>query len=500
MSLVVQKSSAVDRWLPIGLFISFFMAIVVATIYYAPSWGLMDDFGLLQMAREFKANPQHVQVVSENFITSGMLRPFYYTWAAVFYGIFENSPTVFYIFIAACNMLAMVFWGLVFFNLFGIRKEDRFWTVFFYPLTFFIFTPFWNIFNYLSLQEKFVVFFAPLAIYFFQKLYRKFDQRDLVWLYLCVFCGLMSKATFVYVPFIFFVYALLDLLIFNYRPKTSWLLVWINGLIFAAYAIFTLTFQIQGNYTAKYKSGLSGGAFLGKIFGLPVVMKSLFLVGIAGLVGITVYALSRRRQDLSLGIMIYAALIAYIALLIPWGFQSYLISAIGPLALGGLFPVYAWLNAKGGAVKCLINAVIIVLLCFVFVGNIIPNISRMGDMGRAIAFLKGHKGSSADTYFMPPGYTETADATNKFTKKNVYYCTDGKITADLFSSSGKNYVIFTDLFPSIVLSGVKAADLVYANGTWQIFELLAPAASEETFRVSFRKTMLQQLKAKIREM
>src|SRR5262245_30844954 len=141
------QNPPVNQWLPIGLFVSFFIAIVIATFYFAPSWGLMDDFGLLKTARAFKADPWNLRIVTETFSAAGMLRPFYYSWAAVFYGIFEHWPVGFYIFVAACNMLAMILWGVVFYNLFGIRKEDRFWTVFFYPLTFFVFTPFWNIFN-----------------------------------------------------------------------------------------------------------------------------------------------------------------------------------------------------------------------------------------------------------------------------------------------------------------------------------------------------------------
>jgi hypothetical protein len=311
---------------------------------------------------------------------------------------------------------------------------------------------------------------------------------------------MMSKATFVYVPFIFLVYAFLDLVIFHYRPKTSWMLLWINGIIFAAYAIFTLTFQIQGNYTAKYKEGLAAGVLIGKVFQLSVVMKSLMVMGLVGVLGVAAYSILKRKRERSLGIMIYVALMAYIVLLMPWGFQSYLVSAIGPLALGALFPVYAWLIKKGGAIKLFLNGVLMIVLCFVFFGNIVPNISRMGDIGRAIVFLSSQNQDSKDIYFMPPPYVESADATRKFTQKNVYYCADGKITSDLLSLQGRNYLIMVDLFPSIILSGVNVGDRVFANETWQIFELVSAHGNEETFRVPFKKTMIQKLKVMIREL
>ncbi len=501
MSSAAFPKDSLNKWLPVSLFLFVFGAIVLATLYFSPSWGLMDDFGLLKMAREFKANPAHYQEVTDNFITSGMLRPFYYSWAAVFYGVFENHPAAFYVFVAAWNMLAMIFWGIAFYHLFGVRKEDRFWTVFFYPLSFFVFTAYWNIFNYLSLQEKFVVFFAPLAMYFFQKLYQEFDKRDLFWLCLCMGLGLMSKATFVYVPFAFLVYALLDVTIVRYKPKTSWIFLVLNGFIFGLYAVFTLTFQIHGNYTSKYKDGLDAHNFIQKIVQLSAVMKILIIIGVIGMAGILFYAVAGKRKERSLGVLIYLSLLAYIGLLIPWGSQSYLVSAIGPLALGALFPLYAWLNARGGVIKFLLNSLVIIVIGVIFVGNILPNISRMGDIGRAIAFVSRQDASSDNIYFMPPPYVESADATRKFTGKNIFYCGDGKISRDLLSPNGSSYVIFVDLFPSIILQGVEVGPLVFKNGTWQIFELRPGIpGTEQTFRVPFEKTFVQQLKSKIREL
>jgi hypothetical protein len=500
MSSNAQNQMSVNKWLPIGLFVSFFVAIAVTTFYYAPSWGLMDDYGMVTSAREFKAEPWKTEIVTKNFISSGMLRPFFYTWVAIFYGIFEQWPTGFYVFIAACNMLAMVFWGVIFYHLFQVRREDRFWTIFFYPLTFFVFTPFWNIFNYLSLQEKMIVFFAPLAIYFFQKVYRQLTVRDIVLLYLCVFAGLMSKATFIYVPFVMLVYAVLDILIFRYRPKTSLFFMLVNGVIFAAYTIYTLMFQLQATYTSKYKDGLQTGAFLTKLMHLPALIKVLMLIGIIGGLALFMFVLLKKKQERSLALIIYMGLVCYIALLSPWGFQSYLISALAPLALGALFPIYQWLNAKSGGVKLWVNALILVVLCLVFAGNIAPSISRMGDIAQTIEFLSGRQGTPTDVYFMPPGYTETAYATGKFTGKTIHYCSEGTITAGMLEQQGKDYVILTDLFPSISLSGVKTQERIYANGTWEIFELVPQAGHEEKFNVAFKKTWLQQLKVKIRDL
>jgi hypothetical protein len=486
-----------NKWLPIGLFAACFAAIAAVTLYLAPSWGLMDDYGWVVMAHDMKISPlASAHVLMENFSPCGMFRPFYAIWAAVFYGLFEHWPTGFYIFVAAWNMTAMALWGMVFYHLFEVRREDYYWTVFFYPLTFFMFTPFWNIFNYLSLQEKFVVLFAPLTIFLFQKLYKDFRRSDAAWMGLLIFLGLMSKATFVFIPFIFLVYAVLDLAVFRYRPRLSLALAGINGAVFAGYAVFTFAAQLKGGYTARYKESLAGGSFLVKILHLPLVVKALVILAVIGFVAVCAYAVVKKKPELSPAVLIYLGLMAYIGLLLPWGFQSYLLSALGPLVLGTVFPVYAWLNRKEGLVKFAVNATVVLCLIFVFIGNIAPSIARMADIRGMIDHLRQ---TSDGTYLIPPGYMETADATRKFTGKKVIYCKDGVITAGLLAPAG-NYVVFSDLFSTVRLSGVAVEKEVFANGTWKIFTLVPKPGHDETMSVPFEKTFLQKLKIKIRGM
>lgn len=500
MLSVEQRQPDVNKWLPVGFFIAFFIAIAMTTLYFAPSWGLMDDKGFLDMARTYWQDPSNTQIVTSGFQAAGMYRPVVFVWATIFYKMFEHWPTGLYILIAAGNMAAMLLWGLVFYRFFGIRPQDRNWTIFFFPLTFFLFTPFWNIFTYLSVQEKFIVFLAPLALIFFQKTYLERRPLDIIVLYLIVIVGMLSKATFIFVPVSMVVYSFFDLMVFRSRLAVSLLHLFITGLSLAYYAFYTVTVQLKGDYTSKYKTGLSVGGMLGKIIGASVLTKILLVVGIVGFMVFFIRAVRSQKKEYLFPGLIYCGLAVYLLLLLPWGTHSYLLAAVGPMAWGALFPAYGWLNAKGGAVKLGVNVILAMLLCFVFVGNIMPSISRMGDIGRAIAFLSAQPGMETDIYFMPPGYPETAYATNKFTQKKIEYCSDSGIAADMLSSQGADYVILTDLFPSIALSGVKTGRRVYANGTWQIFEIVPEPGHEEKFKVPFKKTLLQQLKVKIRDM
>ena len=172
-------------------------------------------------------------------------------------------------------------------------------------MSFFLFTAFWNIFNYLSLQEKFIVFFAPLAIYFFQKSYKDFRWQHVIWIVSLIILGLMSKATFIFIPLIFTAYALLDILFVHNRPKLSWVYVIVNGIIFSLYAVFTFTMQLKGSYTEKYKSNLNLMSILERMTQLPMVMKWMLIIGLVGFLGVVIYTIKKNNKIFSLAVLIY---------------------------------------------------------------------------------------------------------------------------------------------------------------------------------------------------
>lgn len=489
-----------NKWFPVASFVFCLLVICGATFYYSPSWGLMDDDGFLEMAVTYWKNPANTEIVTRDFMAAGMYRPVVFVWATIFYKVFENWPAGFYMFIAVGNMAAMLLWGIVFCRFFNVRREDRYWSIFFFPLAFFVFTPFWNLFTYLSLQEKFIIFLAPLALYYFQNTYQTARPRDWIFLYFLLVLGMLSKATFIFVPAAIVAYAFLDLVFFRGRKAVSATHLMITGLSLVYYAFYTFTVQLKGDYTAKYKSGLTIGGIIGKILGTSVVAKVLLLTGAVGSLVFVIWALRKMNREYLFPCIIYCGLVVYLMLLLPWGLHSYLLSAVGPLALGAFFPLYAWIIRKGGLWKIGINVLIAVAVCFVFVGNNIPSISRMGDIGRTIRFIKENNNERMGRYFFPPPYQESALATGNYTKKDIVYCDDGFIRSGMLLPDGENYAVFADLFPSVELSGVELGDEVYANGTWKVFRVIRSDDHQGTVRIGFAKTLVQKLKVAIRDL
>ncbi len=491
-----------NKWLPVSLFAVFVVALLGATFYLAPSWGLMDDFQNLSMAKEIWSSENPLSKLPAHALGGGVVRPFYFIWAAFVYQMFYHWPAGLYAFIALWNMGALLLWGAVFYHAFCVPRKDYFWTVFFYPLTFFIFTAFWNIFNYLSVQEKFVVFFSAVALYLFQKTYRDLRWQDMALMYVVILCGLLSKATFIFIPVVFLAYAILDLIFFHYRPKTSWIYVVVNAVIFAAYATFIFTSQLKLGYTQRYKENMSGGMFFNKLLHLNNIMKVMLVIGLTGFIAAVVYTIRKKKPEFSMSTLIYMSLTAYVLLLLPWGSQSYLLAATAPMLLGALFPVYHWLIGRNKFIKAVTNAMIAVIVGFIFVGNNVPNISRMADNGKTMAFLREYGKSSVDRdiYFMPPPLEESAYATKNFTGKNVVFVNEGVIKEEMLSSGSDEYILFNDFFPSVHLSGVRIGEEIYANPTWRVFRIYPENGNDMDFGIDFDKTLVQKLKIAIRNL
>ena len=61
----------------ISVFVVFFVLLIGATLYYSPSWGLMDDFQNLRVARTVAQSPDVFKAIGKQLVTftAGFLRP-----------------------------------------------------------------------------------------------------------------------------------------------------------------------------------------------------------------------------------------------------------------------------------------------------------------------------------------------------------------------------------------------------------------------------------------
>ncbi|MCK5579845.1 MAG: hypothetical protein KAJ18_01080 [Candidatus Omnitrophica bacterium] len=489
-----------EKIIPIIIFVIFLGLILGATIYHDPGFGLMDDHANLQIVSEMRAAANPVQWFFESLwrdLTSwGAFRPVYRLWVIGAYSVFYNMPLGLYLVIAVVNMGALLIWGMVFYKMINVRKEDFSLTVFLFPLSFFLFTPFWNIFMYISVKEKFLVFFTAVSLYFFQKSYETMKKKDIVWAFVFCLIGLFSKPTGIYLLGTYTVFAFCDWLFFKREPKLSRLYFFLNAGAGVLYAWFTTAVQLQGGYTKSYGTNLAG-----KIMMVPAIIKLLFILGLVVFIFSAVRVLMKKKEGVPFYLMMPLGMLAYLSILIPWGSQTYLLPPVTPFVLGLFFPVYAWFNRKHMITRVLANGVLIVLLGFVFTGIINPRISKVGDIAKAERFIKEKtRTGEASRYFFPPPFEESFHALIYFTKQDIVYLGDRQLRKEMLRADGKNYLLVNDACTAIQLKDVRPEKEIFANGTWRIMRLVQADGEEAPFLLEFPKTCMQKLKQKIKNL
>jgi len=490
---------------PVIIFILFFSAILGATVYYAPGWGLMDDCQNLGRASAVLHSPSPVQEFLKNVwgdaIGWGIFRPVYHLWIITVYNLFARMPTAIYILMALINMCSLLIWGRVFCSFYNVKKENSQLGAYLFPLSFFLFTPFWNIFMYISLQEKFVVLFSALSFYFFKKSYEVASNRLVPFTFLFLILGLFSKPTTLCLALVYIVFALLDCLLFKIRPALSLVYLAISGILAVAYTTFTFKIQIHGQYTASYGHNLKPMILIGKILAANLIIKFLFLLGIVSvLFHIIKFILTKDKNDV-FGVLLPLGLLGFLTLLMPWGYQSYLLCDLAPFVLGIFFPLYIWLIGRNTFSRCSVNAAFLVLISAVLIGLILPRISKMGEITKTEDFLKSRSLQYRHSrYLLLPPYSESAYALNGFTSEDIAYLADGKIDETFLTDKGNNYLLVNDQCSKIRMNGVRLAEEIYSNKTWQIYSLAIDKNYTGEFKPLFKNNLIQEIKTTLRNL
>ncbi|MBP9854312.1 MAG: hypothetical protein KBD53_05555 [Candidatus Omnitrophica bacterium] len=493
-----------DKKFSIFCYISFVIAIIATTLFYAPGWGLMDDSQNLNYVVDVKNPIDALNVAWENIMgdirAGGINRPIYNVWLATMYPIFKYWPTGFYILLAILNMLALLLWGIVFTKIVRVRPENRLLTIFLYPLSFFIFTPFWNIFTYLSLQEKFVVWFVPASYYFFIKTYEKDDNKSYVYAFLFMILALMGKPTALFISITYIGFSVLDLVIYRINQKQSIKIFISNAILAGAYLVFTFMVQLRGGYVSRYKEGLSVSTLFENILGGSIVIKGLLVIGLIGLIAGLILPKMKKQQVTPYVILIPMGLLLYIGLLAPWGFRSYLLCALAPLLFGTLFPLFNWIIERNVILKRTITASLAILVAFVFVMIISPSISRMGDINQVIQYMKREATTNeSNQYFLPPPYSEPAFALKYQTGEKIEYLDSGILSKDQLNSQGNNYLLLNNLAPTVLFSDVRTEKDVFSNKTWRIIKVVPEEGTEAEYTIKFEKNFMKQFLLKLRD-
>ncbi len=486
------------KYWPLVIFFVFFVLLIGAILYYAPSWGLMDDAQNLDRAQEVWQSKNPLESLW-NIITStlfgwGIFWPVYYTWAIFIYHIFKDFPLAIYISITIFNFISLFIWGVVFHRIFSAPKKDFLLNVFLFPLVFFIFTPFWNIFMYISVQQKFILFFSALAIYFLEKAYSLEKNKYLIFSFLALLASVLSHPEGIYLCVSYIVFSILAITFFKYKKKLSLINLMIQSFFFLAYYIFTIRVQMSGSYTAKYKNNLSMTSLISIFTETSAVIKAFFILTFVVFIAMVIRVVRKKNVFTPLAVIIPLGIMAYLSIMLPWGFPNYHLSCLTPYLLGLFFPAYLWF-CRRQSLSLAVNVIIIpmlVTMVFFYVG--IPRIQKMAEIKHVESFIKALAVKNPQSfYFLPPPCAEATGAIKYFTGVDTTYLSEGKLSKKFLSDRYQNYLVVRDECSVVALENVKVEEEGYRSNTWRIVRVSGKDGYSAVYKADFSENISRKI-------
>lgn len=497
----MHKADFNERIIYGGVFILFCTIIIIATLHYSPWWGVMDDAGNLNIASNFWKHAsvgKFYGLVKAETIGQGRLRPLYYLWVISAYRVFRTFPFGAYLCLALVGLATLLIWGKIINKIFCAFGNPAF-SFFVYPLSFFIFTPFWNNFMYISLLEKFVYLFATFSIYLYIRSYEAGKSVYMVVSFILMILGMLSKETGVSLAVVYWVYSVLDLLIFLKNKRLSIISLTANGAIIIGY-YFLIRSIWGGTYSLTYNKNLNIVAISSALYAAPLMIKGLFVIAAmftcAGCAFIVLKKGSFIRQEY---ILFPLSLGAYLIILAPAAFLNYYLAPIAPFVMLSLYPVYGFIGAGSALRRKACESILIILVFLVLFFIIVPRISKMGDVKKTVSAIISLRGGHApEKFFLAPGYCETASILGAYTNTSITYLSGGLVDKDMLKDEVHNYLIFEDRCSAVTLRNVRVEKEVYQNKTWRIFSLNKTIGKTSVFMPVFERNLLERIKDRIK--
>jgi hypothetical protein len=478
------------KYFPVFIFLSFTLLLMSVTVFYAPSWGLMDA-GLLLSASNFWSSNELLREVVSIINHDVYFMPFSRIWYLINYHVFRDAPLFCYISIILENMIGLFLWGIVLHKVFS-EKKDNFWLdSFLFPLTLFLFTPFWNIFMYIALQEKFIFLFSAISMYFTKKYLDTERGRYFLVSLIFIVLTVLSKPQGVYIILVYILYSCF-LLATNKKREIGILLLTTNLSLLISYYLFTVKYQLHG-YASRYN--LSLAVVMGNFMNAPFIIKFLAVVAIFMVFYIVYNVLKKNDRFLLEAVFIPLGFLCYITVLLPWGIINYHLSVVAPYAVGMFFPIYSYCNGKSRSVRLVINCLILFLVLITFIYIIRPRISKMADIKKTVVFLKDFSSKQIGSrYFFPPPFVESAYSMSVFTGLKIIYVEKGILSDDMLGDGVNSFLIFDDQDPSIDLAGVRVEKEIYRNDNWRVYEIRKSKNFKTRFDVKFKTNLMERFK------
>jgi hypothetical protein len=309
-----------------------FVMIISAYFIMRWSWGLMDDFQILETPGGLI---QRAMTLFSGYCSFGFFRPTFAFYAGICYKIFAQHPQWFYVFKIILGYFVLFIWGWQAYRL--TRNRLAFVLV---PTITLSFHYFYDVFFYLSSQEILGLLFTGLALHFFIHAVNQVEDRCLKkswlsWLLvvICLIAAFGSKEPFVScgmaIGCTYFLPAIKS------RSKALFL----QGgsiIIFTVGYLLFLKLTIQSGYTANYdamnfiniRRNLFAWTKKDLFNHLPWFFAWVFLIfqRFSTNVRHIVNYYQRSSLGISLGILLY---LGYLTILLPWNTTSYYASPLG---------------------------------------------------------------------------------------------------------------------------------------------------------------------------
>lgn len=456
------------------------VGIIVVLATSRPPWALMDDATNLGLAADWWESGRPLAGVWDRSLAdlaAGRFRPVYFVWVATVYHFFAGSPLLAYLATALINFGAMLLWGAAFVALLQPTPRWEAGVRFLLPAAFLLFPPHWNNFLWVSLQEKFVILFGGLALLAFAR--SEVVQAGHRWVFVGAVgfaLGFFSKETALAIPAAVVALLSLRLLGGNRASRADRLWLMIGAAMTVAMSAFVVTVLLRGSYTSRYSDGLGPSALVEGLAGLPRFVVVILLLSIGAMAASVVRGPDgrwrpRRRAVLPLVLLLYTAM------LLPWGYPTYLLSGMTPFVIGSLAvlgerisPLLAR-RISPARTSILPSVAVTLLVAMMLILDSFPKMQWQRDMGEAKAFLSGDA-IGAGTFLFPPPFSEHAGTLAVFTEREIEYLSNRAIRVE-DSDSGPTYLIsYLDHTP-VMLEGVRLGEPVFANRTWTVRRVMA---------------------------
>ena len=349
----VLSSKMISKNLPNQLVkimgIGWFFFFLITLLEYPPKWALMDDVGLVQLAKT-NFNGLGFFAYIKEFVKGdfgwGMFRPLYGVYSYVFYGLLWKSSFYAYLILFCLNTAIFFLWSFIFRKSIGFidpiidKQKLNFYSWLFF-VSCFLFTPHINLFFFSSLQERLLLLFGGVAALGLIVIYDSKQNIRLGWLSLFagIIAALLSKASAIFLipPCVIWMF-----LVALQRKSFSLLSAAISvGLIGICFGYFFLL--IRSGYTEGYQLRPISELLAQKrfCFLITIVLTELIILLLAWFKCEKTFDWSR----LSWVILWPFAALCFLIVLLPWGRAAgYYFIPMGPFLIGSTLLIVYYLD------------------------------------------------------------------------------------------------------------------------------------------------------------